>query len=125
MKYGDDDDADEREQDQQESALLCQVRLARRVDQLRDLRPSTGGPELLHGGIRRHAEQQAEHTNPESEHQDRVPGHAEEVALPEIRQVDVDLTAGTVLGLRGGRGGFLHGRHGGGTLHRVSARREE
>ena len=58
------------------------------------------------------AEEQAEHANAKTEHQDRVPGHAEEVTLFEVRQVNVHFTAGSMFLRRSRCHRLLHDRDG-------------
>ena len=99
-EVGDDDRADEELEDQQELALLNQVGLARLVDQLGDVGHRPVHRQALDAGVGPRAEEQAEHADHQARQQDLVPGHAEEVALVEVGQVDVHLAAGHVL--RGG-----------------------
>ncbi len=106
----DDDHPDECLEDQQELALLQEIRLAGLVDQLRDLE---------HGRVHRQAlqlpvEQQPEHqtgdADPETEHQERAPVDAQELGLAEVGEDEARLPAG----VRGGRWrGLRGGQHGG------------
>jgi hypothetical protein len=76
-----DDGADEDLENQQELALLDQVGLARLVDQIRHVGHRPVHRQLLHGDVRRHAEQQPEHAHEEARQQDVVTVEPQEVAL--------------------------------------------
>ena len=102
-EVGDHHRADEQLEDQQELALLNQVGLAGLVDQRRDVGHRLVDRQVLHRRVGPHAEQQPEHADDQARQQDLMAGHAQEVALVEVGQLDVDLAAGAVrcvLGLR-------------------------
>ena len=103
-EVGDDDRADEDLENQQELALLHQIGLAGLVDQLGDLGHRAVHRQALDAGIRPGAEEQAQHADDQPRQQDLMAGHAEEIALIEIGQVDVHLAAGHVLRRRLGLG---------------------
>ena len=96
-KYGDDDRADEELENEQEFALLDQISLAGLVNQLRDLSHRAVHGQSFDACIRPCPEQQPQDANHQSREQNLVAGHAEEVALIEIGEMDVHLPARHVL----------------------------
>ena len=95
-EVGDHHGADEQLEDQQELALLDQVGLAGLVDDRRDVGHRLVDRQVLHRRVGPEAEQQPQHADDQAREQDLVAGHAQEVALVEIGQLDVDLAAGPV-----------------------------
>src|SRR5262249_33055121 len=99
----------------EELALLDEVSLAGLVDQLGDLRHRPVNRQLAHAEVGPEAEEEAGRAHHEATQEELVPGEAEEAALLEARELEVDLTAGTVLGTRrlrrGGRGLTQQRRH--------------
>ena len=95
-EVGDHHGADEQLEDQQELALLNQVGLAGLVDDRRDVGHRLVDRQVLHRRVGPEAEQQPQHADDQAREQDLVAGHAEEVALVEIGQLDVDLAARAV-----------------------------
>ena len=86
-----DNHRDECPEQKNELALRHQIGFARLIDQLGDFAHRAMNRQVLQLHIDRQAEQQAAHAEQQSDHQQRVPIHAEKIHGRQIRQHQVRL----------------------------------
>ena len=94
---------DERPQQHQEFALGDQVRFAGLINQLGYFAHRAVHRQILQPHVNRHAEDQPEHAEQDSPHQQLVPVHAQKLHLRQIRQLQIGFAARAFLRASRGR----------------------